>query len=94
VPGNVRKAVEDLEIRMKVDKMEKKVKDRKVLVARKRNVGKTVGKVQQTIKQFLEKKNEGKLLFGLGSEEGGRKRRLSGLGDVVETSEKKTKGSR
>ena len=78
--GNVRKAVEDLEIKMKVDKMEKTMKDRKVLVGRKRNVGKTAGKVQQTINQFLEKKtNGGKVLFGLGCEEGGRKRRLSGL---------------
>ena len=70
VVSKVMKTKEDLEMKMKVDTM--KVKDRKMLVARKRNVGKTDSLVQQKIKQFLDL-NVGvgnKTFGGMGLEEG------------------------
>jgi hypothetical protein len=83
--SNVRKAVEDLEVKMKVEEMKNKMKDRKMLVGRKRNVGKTTGKIQQKIEEFLEKgKNGGNVLLGLGHDDACRKRRLSGKNDKFE----------
>ena len=92
VVSKVMKTKEDLEMKMKVDTM--KVKDRKMLVARKRNVGKTDSLVQQKIKQFLDL-NVGvgnKTFGGMGLEDGGRKRRLSGLLNGEQTPGKKPKG--
>jgi hypothetical protein len=79
-------------MKMKVDTM--KVKDRKMLLARKRNVGKTDSLVQQKIKQFLDL-NVGvgnKTFGGMGLEDGGRNRRLSGLMYGEQTPGKKPKG--